>query len=155
MFVITHAALGALIGESMAGHPAVAFGLGMASHFLTDIIPHGDTHLYKNYIAGTKVNRAVAYVVIDSILTIFFVLFVFNSGLVTDKFAVTMGIVGGVLPDFLVALVELFKIRWLGWFHRLHFFFHNLVCARKGDMSFSSGFAMQIVFLVALFSKLF
>lgn len=155
MFVITHAAIGALLGEYSAGHPAVAFSLGMASHFLTDIIPHGDTHLYKNYIAGTKVKRAVAYVLVDSIATIFFILFILNSGLVTDKFAVSMGIVGGVLPDFLVGLVELFNVRWLRWFHRLHFFFHNLVCSRKGDIPFSSGFAMQVVFLFVLFSKLF
>lgn len=155
MFVITHAAIGALIGEYSAGHPAVAFSLGMVSHFLTDIIPHGDTHLYKNYVAGTKVKRAIAYAMIDAILTIFFVLFVFNSGLVTDKLTVSLGIVGGVLPDFLVALFEIFKFRWLLWFHRLHFFFHNLVCSRKGDMPFTSGFAMQIVFLVALLSKIF
>ncbi len=155
MFVITHAAIGALIGEYSAGHPAVAFSLGMVSHFLTDIIPHGDTHVYKGYISGTKVNRAIAYVVIDAIATIFFVLFIFNSGLVSDKLTVTLGIVGGVLPDLIVAIVEVFKVRWLMWFHRLHFFFHNLVCARKGDMSFTSGFAMQIVLLGALFFKIF
>lgn len=155
MFVVTHAALGALIGENLAGHPAIAFLLGMVSHFLSDIIPHGDTHLYKGYVAGTKVKRAIAYVVIDAIATVFFILFIFNTGLVTDKFAVSMGIVGGVLPDLLVAVVEVFKVRWLMWFHRLHFFFHNLICSRKGDMSFPSGFAMQVVFLVALFSKIF
>ncbi len=151
MFITTHAALGALIAQQIPTHPVAAFFLGMASHFLSDIIPHGDTNLYKSYVSGKHVKRSIAYVVIDSIITIFFVLSLFNVGLGDAKFSVTMGIIGGVLPDFLVAVYEVFRIRGLKWFHRLHFFFHNMISEKK-DMTFASGFAMQVVFLVALIS---
>jgi hypothetical protein len=34
------------------------------------------------------------------------------------------------------------------------FYFHNLVSAKYGDLSFPSGFAMQMVFLAALITRL-
>ncbi|MCC7522931.1 hypothetical protein IT407_03995 [Candidatus Uhrbacteria bacterium] len=151
MFITTHAALGALIAQQIPDQPFAAFVLGMASHFLSDIIPHGDTNLYKSYISGKHVKRSIAYIVIDSIIALLFVLFLFNVGLGDAKFAVTMGIIGGVLPDFIVAIYEVLRLRGLGWFHRLHFFFHNMVSEKK-DMTFASGFAMQMVFLAAVIS---
>ena len=154
MFMVTHAALGALIGEQFPGHPWVAFSLGMASHFLTDIIPHGDSQLYKGYVSGTTVKRALAYVIIDAVATIFFILFIFNTGLVNDRLVISFGIAGSVLPDLIVALVEVTRIKSLVWFHKLHFFFHNLVINKKGDLPFASGFAMQLLLLAALFSRL-
>ncbi|GEM_PF-3732031 len=43
MFIVTHAAIGALIGEELPNHPMLAFVLAFLAHFLTDLIPHGDT----------------------------------------------------------------------------------------------------------------
>ncbi len=149
MFVTTHAALGALIGQQLPNSPFAAFVLGMASHFLSDIIPHGDTHLYKNYIAGYKRGNSIAYVVIDGIVSVFFTLFLFNLGLGDAKLSVSLGIVGGMLPDLLVGVYEVFRIPGLKWFHRFHFFFHNMV-SEQHDMTFASGFAMQVLFLAGL-----
>jgi hypothetical protein len=152
MFVTTHALVGALIAEQMPGHPVAAFALGVASHFLMDIIPHGDSRLYKGYISGAKARRAVAYVLIDSLVALFFVLFLFNTKFVDHRTAITAGIVGGVLPDFLVGVYEVLRIPGLKWFHRLHFFFHNLVSAKKGDLALSTGIAMQMVLLACILS---
>ncbi|MBM3205073.1 hypothetical protein FJZ48_03805 [Candidatus Uhrbacteria bacterium] len=154
MFITTHAALGALVAEAIPTHPILTFALGMASHFLADIIPHGDGGLYKGYITGSKVKRAVAYVVIDGVVAILFVLFLFNTQLYENRLAVSMGIVGGVLPDLLVGVYELFRARGLRWFHRVHFFFHNLISGRTGDLSFPAGFSMQLLFLALLMSRL-
>ena len=151
MFIITHAALGALIAQQVPEYPIAAFILGMASHFISDIIPHGDTHLYKDYISGRRVKSSIAYVTIDGVLTVLFVLFLFNLGLGDAKLAISLGIVGGVLPDLLVGVYEVFRVRGLSWFHRLHFFFHNMV-SEKHDMTFASGFAMQVLFLFGLLS---
>ena len=151
MFITTHAAIGALIGQYIPNHPGLAFSLSVASHFLSDLIPHGDTHLYKNYIAKTKVYRSIAYVVIDSFVMLLFVLFLFNSDLIISRQAVTYGIIGGVLPDFIVGLYEVFKFGWLKWFHQLHFKFHNYFTQHK-DIPFAVGFAMQFVFLSGLIS---
>lgn len=153
MFVTTHAAIGALIASQFPGHPYIAFFLAVASHFLSDIIPHGDTHLYKGYVAGFKVKRALAYVLVDSIVAMFLTMYVLNSDIFVDRRTVTIGIIAGVLPDFLVGVYELFKFKWLKWFHRVHFFFHNMVTEHR-DLSFRSGFVMQVVVLGALLYNL-
>ena len=66
--------------------------------------------------------------------------------------AITAGIVGGVLPDFLVGVYEVLRIPGLKWFHRLHFFFHNMISSKRGDLALSTGIAMQMVLLVAILS---
>jgi hypothetical protein len=154
MFVTTHALVGALIAEQMPTHPVLAFTLGIASHFLLDIIPHGDSRLYKGYISGAKARRAVAYVLIDSLVALFFVLFLFNTRFVDHRTAITAGIVGGVLPDFLVGIYEVLRVPGLKWVHRVHFFFHNMISDKRGDLALSTGIAMQLVLLAGILSVL-
>lgn len=154
MFVTTHALVGALIAEQIPTHPIVAFLLGLASHFLLDIIPHGDSRLYKGYISGAKARRAVAYVLIDALVALFFVLFLFNTKFVDHRTAITAGIVGGVLPDFLVGVYEVLRTPGLRWFHRVHFFFHNMISGTRGDLALSTGIAMQMVILAGILSLL-
>jgi hypothetical protein len=149
MFLTTHAAIGALIAQQIPGQHTLAFALGIASHFLSDIIPHGDTRQYKDYVSGRGVKKALAYVVIDAAIAIYFILFLFNADIPTNTLTVSLGIAGGILPDVLVAVYEVWRVRGLGWFHRLHFFFHNMVSEKK-DMTLASGFAMQVMFLAAL-----
>ena len=154
MFVTTHALVGALIAEQIPTHPVLAFTLGVAAHFLMDIIPHGDSRLYKGYISGAKARRAVAYVLIDTLIALFFVLFLFNTKFVDHRLAISAGVVGGVLPDFLVGVYEVLRIPGLKWFHRVHFFFHNLISAKRGDLSLPTGIAFQLVLLAGILSIL-
>jgi len=153
MFITTHAAIGAFIGEQLPTHPYIAFAFGAISHFLVDIIPHGDTQLYKDYTAGKKVRSSIAYTVIDAVLAIFLILFFLNTVTSDAKFSVTMGIVGSILPDLIVGVYEVSRVTWLKWFHRLHFFFHNMISDTR-DISFASGLGMQLVFLAVLLSFL-
>lgn len=155
MFITTHALIGALVAEQMPTHPYLAFFMGMVTHFLADIIPHGDSNLYKGYISGSKskMRKAVAYVMLDGIVALFFVLFLFNTKFVEHRYAISLGIVGGVLPDLLVGLYEATQIQGLRWFHRVHFFFHNLISSRKGDIALHYGIAMQLVLLFVVWSQ--
>ncbi len=157
MFLTTHALIGALVANQFPHHPLISFACGMASHFLTDIIPHGDSNLYKDYITGSKkkVRKALAYVMIDGVVAIYTVLFLLNAGLPSDKLTLTLGIAGGVLPDLLVGIYEVTRIPGLRWFHRVHFFFHNLVTSRKGDVAFRSGLAIQFSLLALVCVRLF
>ncbi len=150
MFITTHALLGALIGEQVASHPALAFGLGLISHFLADIIPHGDSNLYKGYVSGSKVKRAVAYVTVDALVAMLFVLGLFNTGFNEHRLAISLGILGSVLPDLLVAVYQLFHVERLRWFNKFHFFFHNLITSKKGDIPLGWGIVMQLIVLVFL-----
>lgn len=154
MFITTHAALGALIAQQMPEHPYLAFGLGVASHFLSDIIPHGDTGLYKDFISGRRVKRSIAYSVIDGAIAVIFVIFILNTVGSGARLAMSLGMVGGVLPDLIVGVYEVSKFKWLERLHRVHFFFHNMI-SHSHDMSFAAGFSMQVVFLAGLLSVIF
>jgi hypothetical protein len=154
MFITTHAAIGALIGENLPGSPWLAFFLALLSHFVADIIPHGDSDLYKGFVSGSKVKKAIAYVTIDAIVALILIIWLFNQEVFVDKKAVSYGIVAGVLPDLLVAGYELFKLRALRAFTKFHFFFHNMISSRKGDLPFAWGMAMQIVVLLVIVSRL-
>ncbi len=147
MFITTHAVIGALVGVEFASKPFIAFVVGLISHFLVDIIPHGDSSLYKGYVSGARVKRAIAYVTLDSLVGMLFVLGLFNTQFVEHRLAISMGIIGSVIPDLLVAIYEVFRIKELRWFHRLHFFFHNLITSKKGDIPMTAGIAMQLVIL--------
>ena len=154
MFIVTHAAIGAIIGEK-ANDPFIAAAGGFVAHFIADIIPHGDTKMYFNYKRGEDIRRALAYVVVDGVATVFFVLMLFNFRDFQHPLNVSLGIAFGILPDLLVGLFEMGRARWLVKFHALHFYFHNMVSGRKFDLSFRAGFAMQLVLLTLLQLRVF
>lgn len=155
MFTVTHAAIGALIGKAMPNHPVAAFFLAYGAHFATDLVPHGDTGLYKGFVSGTTVKKAVLYIGIDAVATVIFLFFILKSLFAGQYLAVMLGILGGILPDVLVGIYEATKISWLKRFHRMHFFFHNMVSGRIGDLSLGTGFVFEVVVLAALCLKLF
>jgi hypothetical protein len=150
MFIINHAAIGALLGEALPAHPLLAGLFSFGIHFISDAIPHGDTNLYKGYVAGTKVKKAIVILSIDVVAAILFTIYLFSRVVIDHRAAVIMGVVGGVLPDLLVALDELFHLKALHWFHRLHFYFHNLINHRTGDLSLRTGMIMETVLLTLL-----
>lgn len=154
MLIATHALIGAFVGERLSDQPGLAFLLGAALHFLTDMIPHGDSGLMKGYMSGSKVRRAIAYVVMDACLTIYLILVLFNTRFVEHRFAIAMGIAGGILPDLLASLYHIAGLKAFRPLYRLHFFFHDFISSRKGDISFLSGIAMQCCILAVLFTVL-
>ncbi len=154
MFLITHAAVGAMIGQAV-GHPILAALGGLVSHFLLDIIPHGDAHLYRSFQRREKVRRAVAYVTTDALAAIFFVLALFNFRDFFHPLNVSLGIAFGILPDLLIGLFETGRAPWLLGFQRFHFFFHDLYVRRRRDLPFGYGVLMQIVILVLLQMRIF
>jgi hypothetical protein len=155
MTLTTHTAMGAVIGQ-MSGNPFLAFLLGFFIHLLIDIIPHGDTTMAKNFrVYGHKRKRAVAYVFIDAICAIFFLLFIFNGKPFLSTQTVTWAIVGSVLPDLLVGLYDFTKTKYLRWFFHLHFFFHNYLVNRRGkDVPLKYALLIQFVFVLYLQSML-
>lgn len=154
MFLVTHAAVGAIVGQA-TGNPILAAIAGFASHFLIDIIPHGDSNLYESYKKGERVKRAVAYVTMDAIATIFFVLALFHFRDFLHPVRVSLGVAFAVLPDLLIGLFESGVAPWLAKFHRVHFFFHNLYTDRKRDLPFRYGFLMQLIILLLLQIRVF
>jgi hypothetical protein len=146
MFMVSHAAVGALIGAAVPNSYA-AFSLGFLSHFVLDMIPHGDELMLENYKSGkkSKARRAMAYVTMDAIITAYAIMAILSSA--------PTSIVGAILPDLLVGIYEITKVKWLrgyvAFHHRNH---HRLIGKyRQGrDIPFKWGLAYQIIGAILL-----
>lgn len=150
MFVATHAAIGALFGELIPAHPLIVFTLAFVTHFAMDLIPHGDSMLYHGYLNGERVKTAMMIQILDTIVMIGFAIYLITQVVVHQRLAVITGIVGGILPDALVALYELFHFKWLKRFHGMHKYFHNWLTSRIGDLSLRNGLIMEGIVLTTL-----
>jgi hypothetical protein len=152
MFVTTHAAIGAVVGGSLA-NPYLALILGFISHFLVDMIPHGDEHMLNGFKSGSKVKRAVAYVTIDAIFAVYAILLILSNAPERLHDSMKWGIIGSVLPDLVVGVFELTRVKYLrrftAWHHRNH---HHLIGKyRHGhDIPFKWGVGYQVVACVLL-----
>jgi len=151
MFLLIHATAGMIIGETVK-RPLWAFLIGLACHFIFDMIPHGDSRLYKNYKNGEMKKRAVASVTVDSVLTILWILFATETLPIGSRSAVTAGIAGSAIPDLLVGLSETFKkIKALAKFQNFHIRVHNLLTNKiKKDWPWVVGLTFQICILAIL-----
>ena len=154
MTLTTHATMGAVIG-TLIPNPILAFILSFICHFLVDIIPHGDSGIAENYrVHRRRRKQAVAYVAVDAVIAIFFVLFIMDVRDIDRTQALTWGIVGGVLPDMLVALFEITKSKYLRWFFRLHFYFHDMIVKKHGDVPLGYALMGQVIFISLIQLKL-
>lgn len=154
MTLTTHAVLGAVIGQA-SGSPISAFIGGFISHLLIDMIPHGDAGLSDNFrIHKRKQTQAVAYVMVDAIVAILFVLFLANTKDIESVRTFTWGIIGGVLPDLMVGVYEITKTPLLKWFNWVHFFFHDFFVKRRGDVPLYYALLAQIILIAYLQTKL-
>ncbi len=150
MTLTTHATLGAVIGAA-TGNPLLGFGLGLLSNFLIDIIPHGDRELYENHKRKQKHRRAYAFVTLDGITAVIVIALMTGFQPIQNLNAsIALGVIGSILPDLLIGLHEAFRIKWLGWFHRFHFFFHNMISNRWGDVPLRYALLGQALFVIIL-----
>ena len=153
MFITTHAAVGALVGAAFPNNRLLAFTAGFVSHFLLDMIPHGDEHMLDGYKSGSKVRRALAYVSIDGIVAVFTIIAILSAAPHSLHGAMKWGIIGGVLPDLLVGLYEVTKWKVLRAYTAFHHRNHHAIIGkyRKGkDIPFKWGFAYQVVAAIIL-----
>lgn len=150
MTLTTHAAIGAAIGAKL-GDPTLGFSLGVASHFLVDMIPHGDVRLLAWYRASQKRKRAVGYVAADAAVACWLVFFLLHLADYKNRTAFSYAIAGSVLPDVLVGMYDVTKHEALRPFVRLHFFFHNFFSKKYGDVKLRYALVAQaavIFFLI-------
>lgn len=154
MTLTTHATMGAVIGHA-TGNPIFAFVIGFIVHLLVDMIPHGDCYLSDNYrVHKRKRKQAVGYVLVDAIVAMSLIMILFSVKDIISVRQFTWGIVGSVLPDLLVGLYEVTKTRYLKWFFKLHFFFHDYFVKKKGDVPLYYALLAQIVLIAYLQTKL-
>ena len=154
MTLTTHATLGAVLAKA-AGNPLMAFVFGFISHFLVDMIPHGDSGISDNFrVHKRRRKQAVAYVAVDAVIAVIFVLILANTRDISSMRTFTWGIIGGVLPDLIVGIYELTKAPFLKWFNTMHFFFHDYFLKRKGEVPLYYALMAQVVLIAYLQTKL-
>lgn len=158
MFITVHAAAGALIGTQIS-NPIIAFIVGFISHLLLDIIPHGDRELGKKFFGllnkrlseEEKFKSMAAYGIIDYLILVFFILYAFKNFYFAKDDGVVWCMIGGILPDLLVAIYILTKTKLLEWFFKFHRWNHYLLIGRmKNDIPLKTGIAMQIIIFLIL-----
>ncbi len=129
--------------------PALAFFVGIIIHLLIDMIPHGDANLYAQYASGERARFAIAYNVSDALVALLLtIVFLTREVPSSMRESIAWGIAGGILPDLLVGLREVFKHWALERAHAIHSFFHNGVTNRIGDVPLWVGVSVQSVFIL-------
>ncbi|MFA6593668.1 MAG: hypothetical protein WCT16_00230 [Candidatus Buchananbacteria bacterium] len=159
MFITAHAAASAVIGKEIA-NPLLAFVISIVLHFVFDIIPHGDRDYckrffglqFKRFSEEEKFKSMAFYSLIDTVLLVFFLLYLFKSFAWAKDDSVIWAIIGGIIPDFIVAIYMLTKSRWLKGFFNFHHENHSLI---KWDFSLYGGMVFQAVIFCALVSLLY
>lgn len=150
MTLTTHAAIGAAIGSAI-GNPLLGFALGAASHFLVDMIPHGDNHLADLYRVQKKKRKlAMAYVTVDGVLAMYMIMAVFLVRTDGTHTAFAAAVAGSILPDLLVGLSDILRWRALKLFCKFHFFFHDFFSRKYGDVKLQYALAGQAIFIALL-----
>jgi len=125
MLLSVHATVGAIIGDNV-NTSLLAFVLAFISHFILDIIPHGDAKIIKAYRNDFK-NKGFLYLIIfDLISTIILLALLFYSHKISFSQTVFWGIIGGILPDLMVASHEISEKFFRRW-HKIHSWTHDRI----------------------------
>ncbi|MDO8621890.1 MAG: hypothetical protein Q7R80_01545 [bacterium] len=153
MFLTVHATAGALVG-GWTGNPLIAFALGLISHAILDIIPHGDEHIAPECAGPTCSHREeirflLRLAIIDAIVMSGVLAAVLYPWIPLPSNAVLAGIFGSVLPDLIQGFATLFpKRRTLVRLKRLHDYFHCEIIRYESPVIV--GMSTQVVTLALL-----
>lgn len=156
MYSPVHGAAGLLLAQVMPD-PASAFLVGIASHYVLDAVPHGDTG-FGSWLTGGHARRRILTVeTVDLGIAAIVVLALVASHPGQWWLKLVAGAVGAITPDLLWGLrfvLDAQKIRLplLTPFLRHHDRWHAWGHARPSyDMPFAVGLAVQSVLLALVF----
>jgi hypothetical protein len=153
-----HAAAATIIGKQ-ANNAILAFILGLLSHFVLDMLPHGDERLGKQFFGHKlkilqdrgELKFLALYGSADSIFLSFFILWLFRSFEFVNSNVVVWAIVGGIIPDLISVTYKLTNSRLLKWFNNIHIINHKyLVEKLDWDWPLKYAIVMQLVVMTGL-----
>lgn len=167
MTLTSHAVIGALVAK-IAPDPFSAFLIGAASHYLADVVPHGDEFLYWRHVHNSKDRLPFLVALSDcTLLTIFLIVMLIGNRLGNPAYFIA-GVIGGILPDILVTVYtqirrpllhrgdvlstpHSFIVKILHAHYRIHSTFHT---AMRTPIRFRTGLLYQAIGLL-VFLKLY
>ncbi len=154
MFLIVHASVGALVGEQIDS-PLLAFVLGIFSHFIIDIIPHGDEGVGRTFVDGKQHSWLAALAFLDAATALCLVSLMWLHGLLPNYLSAFAGAVGAMVPDILSGIALLSKKKILPDFDRFHAWNHRLLGLEAPFWvgGLVQGMTLMAVWLTALVSR--
>jgi hypothetical protein len=145
MYLSVHAPAGVLLAQSTESAP-LAFLMGIFSHFLLDIVPHGDTHI--DEWANKKYPQRLLMVAAMDFVFMLIVLYFMLGNINFNPSVTAAGILGATLPDFIWGLkIFIKKNRLLQAYIRSHKNWHTIL---PDIISFKQGLLFQALTLAGI-----
>ena len=147
MYLSIHAPVGIILAQQ-TDSPILAFLIGIISHFVLDIVPHGDSHI-EPWVMKKYTQRLFTLAILDLLATALIIFFLLQN-INFDPATTLAGLAGAVLPDFIWGLQIFLKqnkllTKYARWHRRIH---HSL----PDIVSFPSGLLLQFLLLLGLFA---
>jgi len=147
MFLTVHAAAGILIGEQTSS-PWLAFFLGIASHLVLDMIPHGDENLVSNKNQKTRFYKYMVISALDTLGVIVLAFILWQKNKINLSLPQLAAIVGAVLPDYIWGLSEITHWNFTTVLTKKIFeWFHDFFKVR---LTVAKGLVVQLIVLSGL-----
>lgn len=127
MYLTVHTAVGAVIGQH-SPTLSLAFILGFLSHFILDMIPHGDERWGFEEWSNNKekLKKIIGITALDVSLAITFIVFLFLKNNFTHPSFVAASLIGSIIPDAFVGCYILISQRdFFKKFYHLHYLNHH------------------------------
>jgi hypothetical protein len=146
MFLTVHSATGLLIGQYVK-NPLLAFLGGFISHYIFDIIPHGDTQVPKQYQNLVYITLA-GIIDLAAMISYLLIFMLFTNHLLS--LSQIFAILGCLLPDCLQFIYYLYpRQKTIRKIQSIHNLFHELI-TKKFEFSLTTGLIFQLIFFVIL-----
>lgn len=155
MFLIVHATTGALagtvVGQPFFGSaaPIIGAAAGIASHFVLDMIPHGDEAIGRIFNHHRHAKGLIALALFDGVSALCVVGILAVTGQYIYLLSALCGAIGGLLPDFLAGISELNHKKLWPKFLKFHEKNHERL---HYELKPLTGAVWQIVTLVLILS---
>lgn len=152
MYLTVHATAGLALAR-LSPYPPLTFILGLASHVLLDIVPHGDEHLTPSHFTpARRLKRMLGAAAIDAfVLAGYLSIYVWLALPGAAGANAAAGVAGALLPDAVEGLYLVAKVRWLEPYHRLHV---KLQSALGHKIDWAHGLFVQVMVFTALWLTL-
>jgi hypothetical protein len=168
MTLATHAVVGGAVASLFPSHPLIAFFAGFFSHFILDAIPHWDYKILSAYAdkkiaklsEKTKIDKYFVLDLLrtgtDALLGVSVTLLVWHPATIAEWEILALGMIGGMLPDFLQFVYARFPHQPMILIQKFHDFmqtayrytFAGYICRFCNFISEISNSVLKVFFIV-------
>ena len=164
MTLSSHAAIGMVVATATR-NPLLGFFGAAISHYLADMVPHGDEFLYLRHKYRGSDLLSILVSACDLFVLVVMLLAVLNSRQQHDPLLIIAGTIGGIMPDLLMLIQRDHKpkpgsswnpLAWLQngtwWLIGKHYAFHK-ACHDliRTPIGFRTGVLYQAALLIGFF----